>query len=74
MMIVGGMSLSPHIVRALAVIAETSPATARRFLEGLPVRDLQRERLVRACARLGLVPQTASEVAALHDRKPEAGR
>jgi hypothetical protein len=72
------MSFSPNQIRAAAVVAQVDPRTVVRFLEGEPIRELCRERLVSAFAKLGMslpdVVLDAPELEALHDREPEASR
>lgn len=47
-------TLSAHQLRAVAVASETDPRTVARVLRGLPVRDLQGDRIRRALAARGL--------------------
>lgn len=63
----------PQTIRALAVVAEVAPETAKKWLAGdTTVKPLCAARLERAAATLGLSP--TPKLDALHDREPEAVR
>lgn len=66
--------LTPRDVAALAVVADVSVPTARRFLFGLDIWSSCRARLERAAAKFGIVPSPGEPgpFVALHDREPEA--
>jgi DNA-binding LacI/PurR family transcriptional regulator len=47
------MDLNPHEIRRIAVAAEVDPKTVVRWFQGLPVRALNRDRIVKALKKIG---------------------
>lgn len=45
-------NLDPHETMAIAVAAEVCPKTVRRYVDGKPVRSLNKKRIMRAIAKL----------------------
>lgn len=53
--------IPPHVRRKIGALAEVGEGTARRFWNGIPVRPIIRERLMRAAEQLGVAQQMPPE-------------